>query len=74
MYRLSGDLVGNKKVVMQTFETTDVLDARRCRYAQYAGAPKVLTLCGSTIRGVVRSVWENPASTPTNWIIKIEVS
>jgi hypothetical protein len=39
--------------IMQTFETTDALDARRCRYAQYGGQAKTLTLCGATISGMV---------------------
>jgi hypothetical protein len=59
---------------MQTFETTDALDARRCRYAQYAGHPKTVTVCGSTITGMVRSVMEVAACTPTKWIIKIAVN
>jgi hypothetical protein len=57
---------------MQTFETTDRRDARRCRRAQYGGLPKLLTLCGSTISGVVRSVMDDETCTPKKWIIKIE--
>jgi hypothetical protein len=60
--------------LMQTFETTDPLDARRSRYAQYAGLPKMLTLCGSTTRGIVRSVMEDATCTPKKWIIKIETT
>jgi hypothetical protein len=56
---------------MQTFETTDALDARRCRYAQYGGQPKTLALCGSTITGMVRSVMEDASCSPKKWIIKI---
>jgi hypothetical protein len=56
---------------MQTFETTDALDARRCRYAQFSGLPKTVTVCGSTITGMVRSVMEDASCTPTKWIIKI---
>jgi hypothetical protein len=58
---------------MQTFETTDALDARRCRYAQYAGLPKTLALCGSTVTGIVRSVMQDTSCTPPKWIIKIAV-
>jgi hypothetical protein len=56
---------------MQTFETTDALDARRCRYAQYGGLPKTLTICGSTVTGVVHSVMQDPVRAPPKWIIKI---
>jgi hypothetical protein len=30
-----------------------------------------VTVCGSTVTGMVRSVMEDPTSTPTKWIIKI---
>jgi hypothetical protein len=56
---------------MQVFETTDSEDARRCRYAQYSGHSKTVTVCGSTITGLVRSVMEVATCTPTKWIIKI---
>jgi hypothetical protein len=59
---------------MQTFETTEALEARRCRYAQYAGQPKTVTVSGSTITGVVHSVIEAAACTPKKWIVKIAVS
>jgi hypothetical protein len=59
---------------MQTFETTDALDARRCRYAQYAGHVKTVRVCGSTITGIVHSVMEDPTREPTKWIIKIAVN
>jgi hypothetical protein len=59
---------------MQTLETTEVLEARRCRYAQYGGQAKTVTVGGSTIRGVVRSVMEVAACTPKKWIVKIAVS
>jgi hypothetical protein len=56
---------------MQIFETTDAQDARRCRYAQYAGHPKTVTVGGLTITGVVRSVMEVASCAPKKWIIKI---
>jgi hypothetical protein len=56
---------------MQTFETTDPREAKRCRYAQFGGQPKTVTLCGSTITGMVRSVMEDASCTPKKWIIKI---
>jgi hypothetical protein len=64
--------IGNN--IMQTFETTDALDARRCRYAQYSGLPKALLLCGSTVTGMVRSVEEDASCSPKKWIIKIAAS
>jgi hypothetical protein len=57
---------------MQTFETTEVLEARRCRYAQYGGRPKTVEIGGSTITGMVRSVMEDASCTPTRWIVKID--
>jgi hypothetical protein len=60
--------------LMQIFETTSAQDARRCRYAQYGGQAKTLTLCGSTITGMVRSVLEDVSCTPKKWIIKITVN
>jgi hypothetical protein len=59
---------------MQIFETTEALEARRCRYAQYAGRPKKVTVGGSTITGMVSSVREDASCTPTKWIIKITVN
>jgi hypothetical protein len=59
---------------MQIFETTDAVDARRCRYAQYAGRPATLKLCGSTMKGVVHSVMEDASGAPKKWIIKIAAS
>jgi hypothetical protein len=56
---------------MQIFETTDALDVRRCRYAQYSGLPKTLMLCGSTVTGIVSSVMQDRSCTPPKWIIKI---
>lgn len=56
---------------MQTFETTDLRTARRCRCAQFTGQEKTLTLGGSTVTGMVRSVMEDASSIPIKWIIKI---
>jgi hypothetical protein len=58
---------------MQIFETTSALEARRCRYAQYAGQPKTVTVGGSTITGIVRAVMEDRSCAPKKWIIKITV-
>jgi hypothetical protein len=65
---------GTGNVVMQTFETTDALDARRCRYAQYGGLSRTLMLCGSPVTGIVRSVMQDTSRTSPRWIIKIAVN
>jgi hypothetical protein len=57
---------------MQTIETTNPKEARRCRYALFLGEKKTVTLMGSTIRGVVYSVMEDCSVTPKRWIVKID--
>jgi len=56
---------------MQTFETTDAKVARRCRYDQHRGRKTTLTLEGSLVTGLVRSVMEVKSSNPTRWIITV---
>jgi hypothetical protein len=56
---------------MQTIETTDPKEARRCRYAQHRGEKATLTLMGSTITGLVHSVMEDRSNSPTRWIVTI---
>jgi hypothetical protein len=56
---------------MQTIETTDPIEARRARYAQYRGQKATLTLMGSTITGVVRSVNEDASGTLKRWTITV---
>jgi hypothetical protein len=56
---------------MQTIETTDPIEARRARFAQYRGQKTTLTLMGSTVTGLVRSVSEDKSSTPKRWIITV---
>ena len=62
---------GYGEQVMQTFETTQSIEARRCRYAQFGGRQARLIVAGVTVTGVVHSVMEDVASTPKKWIIKI---
>jgi hypothetical protein len=57
--------------IVQTIETTDPKEARRCRYAQYRGEKATLTFMGSTVTGVVRSVMEDRSSSPTRWIVTV---
>lgn len=47
---------------MQTFETIEPNDARRCRYAQFGGRP-VVTLCGAHATGIVHLIMEIESST-----------
>jgi hypothetical protein len=54
---------------MHTIETTDPSEARRCRYAQFGGRTATLTVHGSAITGLVRSVKEDRSKTPTRWTI-----
>jgi len=56
---------------MQTFETIDAKVARRCRYDQHRGQKTTLTLEGSLVTGLVRSVMEVKSSDPTRWIITV---
>lgn len=56
---------------MQTFETTQFIEARRCRYAQFGGRRASVTVCGVPITGIVHSVMEDASSKPKKWIIKI---
>jgi hypothetical protein len=56
---------------MQTIETTNPIEARRARYAQYRGQKATLTLMGLTVTGVVRSVMEVASSSPMSWIVTV---
>ena len=56
---------------MQTVETTSSVEARRCRRAQYCGRTVELSLNGSKILGMVRSVQEDRFSIPQRWIVTI---
>jgi hypothetical protein len=54
---------------MQKIETTDPIEARRARYAQYRGQKATLMLMGSTVTGLVRSV--NEDSSGTRWTVTV---
>jgi hypothetical protein len=56
---------------MQTIETTNPIEARRARYAQYRGQKVTLTLMGSTVTGMVRSVNEDRSGTLKRWIVTV---
>jgi hypothetical protein len=56
---------------MQTFETTDAKVARRCRYHQHRGMKTTVTVEGSLVTGLVRSVMEVQSSNPRCWLITV---
>jgi hypothetical protein len=56
---------------MQTFDTTDPKIARRCRYDQHRGQKTTVTVEGSPVTGLVRSVMEVKSSNPTRWIVTV---
>jgi hypothetical protein len=56
---------------MQTFETTDTKVARRCRYDQHRSQKTTVTVEGSPVAGLVRSVMEVRSSNPKRWIITV---
>jgi hypothetical protein len=56
---------------MPTFETTDSKIARRCRYDQHRGQKTTVTVEGSPVTGLVRSVMEVKSSDPTRWIVTV---
>jgi hypothetical protein len=56
---------------MQTIETTNPIEARRARYAQYRGQKTTLTLMGSTVTGMVCSVNEDRSGTLKRWTITV---
>ena len=56
---------------MQTVETTNPVEARRCRSAQYRGQPAELSLNGSRFFGMVWSVQEDRSGSPRRWIVTI---
>ncbi len=57
---------------MQTFETTDLKVARRCRMAQYKGREGTIYIEGRLINCIVRSVMDVPALSPNSWTVTIE--
>ena len=53
---------------MQTIETDDPIEAQKCRRAQYSGNPAEVTVKGSKIFGMVRSVKQEPGPL---WIVTV---
>ena len=56
---------------MQAIETTDPIEARRARCAQYRGGVVQFSMVGMTINGIVQSVKEIKSSTPKRWIVTV---
>jgi hypothetical protein len=56
---------------MHIIETTDPKEARRARLAQLQGHKATLTLMGSTVTGLVRSVREDASSIPPRWVVTV---
>ena len=57
---------------MQTIETTNPSEARRCRFAQYRGQKARLILNGESVTGMIRAVKEDNSSTPTRWMVTVQ--
>ena len=56
---------------MQTIETTNPIEARRARYAQYRGQQATLMLMGSTGTGMDRSVSEHGSGALKRWTVTV---
>jgi hypothetical protein len=56
---------------MFTFETADQKEVRRFRIAQFNGRTATARSNGSTVTGMVRSIVENKAKTPSVWVVAL---
>jgi hypothetical protein len=56
---------------MQMFETTDSKVAGRYRYDQHRGQKTTVTVEGSPVTGLVRSVMEVQPGNPRRWLITV---
>ena len=56
---------------MQLFQTSDPIEARACRHAQFSGYAKELMLNGVAISGLVYSVTKDNALGPTLWSVRV---
>ena len=59
------------RCAVQTIETAELTEARRCRFAQFRGMPATLQVGGVTVRGLVRSVRELRTSPTPRWVVTI---
>ena len=51
--------------------TTDPVEARNCRRAQFTGFAKEITLSGITVSGLVHAVREDVSLVPPRWAVTI---
>jgi len=65
------DRVTLRKHVVQTFQTTNLIEARACRRAQFSGWIKTLNVGGASVTGLVHSVKEDGLCNPALWTIQI---
>jgi hypothetical protein len=56
---------------MQTLETTDPNEVRRCRIAQFSGRSTKLKVADTSITGIVRSIREGNSGAQRTWIITV---
>jgi hypothetical protein len=56
---------------VQTFDTSDFVEARRCRRAQFTGQISTVQVSRAAMTGLVHSVEEDPFTSPAQWTIKI---
>ena len=56
---------------MFTFETADQKEVRRFRIAQFNGRTVTFRSNGSTVTGMVRSIVENRANSPSVWVVTL---
>ncbi len=60
-----------RKNDVQTFHTSDFVEARGCRRAQFTGRISTVQVSGTAVTGLVHSVEEDPFMSPAQWTIKI---
>ena len=70
MFAIEREPAAYRKYIVQIFQTNDVIEARTCRRAQFAGVVKEVMLGGISITGLVHSVREETL-TPGQWTVAI---
>lgn len=70
MFAIDREPATYRKYIVQIFQTNDVIEARTCRRAQFAGVVKEVTLGGISITGLVHSVKEETL-VPGQWTVAI---
>lgn len=62
------------EVIVYVIEVTDLIEARRAKFAQYSGVDKTLMLAGQMIVGVVKAVSEVRSGASLKWIVSIALT